>query len=378
MIQIIFIVPSLIKSGPINVLYNIVRHLDHSRFKSIIIELREHPLRDRHNHKWFEDLGVEIDRRNYSLCYMQLRIKHIANEISNKYNEPNTVFHAHGHYPTLIATAMKGRCTMNTIHNRCDEDYAMRYNRWIARYMSHIFHKSLKKLLLCTVICDSMKDYYADDGANLTVVYNGVEPPQIISQDERLQLRNKVGIPDNTIAMFYPAGLGEGKNQKCIIEAVKLSKRTDIVVLFAGMGEKSVEFKLKKLAGNDTRIRFLGYQKNMNEWWAVADHMISASYSEGMPMAVLEALMYGKPCILSDIPVHRQIATSIFGGNAILFDPNNPHTLASMIDHGFTFDISNQEIASKAKNIYSAEIMARNYEKCYNELIQCQQIVHSI
>lgn len=372
MIQIVFIVPSLIKSGPINVLYNIVRHLDRSRFNPIIIELRVHPLCDRHNHELFENLGIKIDRRNYSLWYTQMNIKRLAKDISNKYSESNTVFHAHGHYPTLIAAAMKGRYTMNTIHNRCDEDYAMRYNRWIARYMSHIFHKSLKKLLLCTVICDSMKDYYAGDGANLTVVYNGVEIPQIVSQDERLQLRNKVGIPDNTIAMFYPARLGERKNQKCIIEAVKLSKRTDIVVLFAGMGEKSVEIKLKKLAGNDARIRFLGYQKNMSEWWAVADYMISASYSEGMPMAVLEALMYGKPCILSDIPVHRQIATSIFGGNAILFDPNKPHTLASMIDHGFTCDISSQEIAAKAKNIYSSETMTRNYEKCYNELIQCQ------
>lgn len=378
MIQIVYIIPSLIKSGPISVLYNILKHLDRRCFNPIIIELRVHPLRDRHNHELFENLGIKIDRRNYSLWYTQMNFKRLAKDISKKYSKPNTVFHAHGYYPTLIAAVMKGRHTMSTIHNRCDEDYAMNYNQWMARYMAYSFHKSLKKLSLCVAICDSMKDYYANDGANFRVVYNGVETPQIISENERIQLRDKVGIPSNTIAMLYPAGLGEGKNQKCIIGAVKLCKRTDIVVLFAGMGEKSVEVKLKKLAGNDTRIRFLGYQKDMSEWWAVADYMISASYSEGMPMAVLEALMYGKPCILSDIPVHRQIATSIFGGNAILFDPNNPHTLASMIDHGFTFDISNQEIASKAKNIYSAEIMARNYEKCYNELIQCQQIVHSI
>ena len=128
---------------------------------------------------------------------------------------------------------------------------------------------------------------------------------------------------------------------------------------------------LKKLAGNDCRIRFLGYQKNMSEWWAVADCMISASYSEGMPMAVLEALMHGKFCILSDIPIHRQIAASVYGSDVILFDPNSPQALASIIDNGFAYGISEQEIAAKAKMIYSSEIMARNYEKCYNELVKC-------
>lgn len=369
MIQIVYIIPSLIKSGPINVLYNIVKHLDRSRFNPIIVELRKHPLVDRHNYMWFENLSVKIDRRNYSLWYTQMNIRRIAKDISCKYSEPNTVFHAHGHYPTLITAAMKGRYTMNTIHNRCDEDYVMRYNRCIARYMAYSFHKSLRKLLLCAVICDSMKDYYEGDGANLTVVYNGVEVPQMVSEKERLELRYKVGIPDNTVVMLYPATLGEGKNQKCIIEAVKLSKRTNIVILFAGMGEKSVEIKFKKLAGNDSRIRFLGYQKNMDEWWTVADYMISASYSEGMPMAVLEALMRGKPCILSDIPIHRQIATSVYGNGAILFNPNSPQALASIIDHSFDFGLTDPDVVAKAKTMYSSEIMTRNYANCYNKLV---------
>lgn len=370
-INIIYIVPSLIECGPINLLYSIVKHLDRDKFEPIIVELREHPLIDRHNHMWFENLGIKIDRRNYSLLYTQMNIKRIAKEISNKYSEPNTVFHAHCHYPTLITAAMKGRHTMTTIHNRCDEDYAMQFNRWIACYMANRFHKSLKKLSLSVAICDNMKDYYEVDGATLTIVYNGVEVPKLISENEKLQIREKEGIPSNTIAMFYPAGLGKRKNQKCIIEAVKLSRRTDIVVLFSGKGEDAIETKLRKLAGNDSRIRFLGFQKEISEWWAVADYMISASYSEGMPAAVIEAMMHGKFCILSDIPVHRQIAASVYGNEAILFDPNSPQSLASIIDSGFVCGISEQEIAARAKKMYSSEIMTRNYEKCYNELVKC-------
>lgn len=374
-IRIIYIVPSLIECGPINLLYNIVRHLDRDRFEPIIIELRKHPLIDRHNHIWFEKLGIKIDRRNYSLWYTQMNIKRIAKEISNKYGEPNTVFHAHCHYPTLITAAMKGRHTMCTIHNICDEDYTMKYNRWIARFMAYSFHKSLKKLSLSAAICKSMKDYYAADGANLTVVYNGVEVPQTVSENEKMQLRDKVGIPRNTVALLYPSGFGKRKNHKCIIEAVKLSKRTDIVVLFTGMGEETMETILRKLAGNDSRIRFLGYQSNMGMWWTIADYMISASYSEGMPSAVLEALMSGKFCILSDIPIHRQIATSVFGNDAILFNPNNPQALSTVFDLGFDCGMSELEIAAKAKMIYSSEIMTRNYEMCYDELVKDKKVL---
>lgn len=82
MIQIVYIIPSLIKSGPISVLYNILKHLDRRRFNPIIIELRVHPLRDRHNHELFENLGIKIDRRNYSLWYTQMNFKRLAKDIS--------------------------------------------------------------------------------------------------------------------------------------------------------------------------------------------------------------------------------------------------------------------------------------------------------
>ena len=58
--------------------------------------------------------------------------------------------------------------------------------------------------------------------------------------------------------------------------------------------------------------------------------MINASESEGMPNAVLEACAYGVPAILSDIPVHREIAKQT-GMEEFLFPVGDDRTLCERI-----------------------------------------------
>lgn len=368
LIKIVYVIPSLIKSGPVNVLYNIVKNLDRKRFEPIVVELREYPQHNRHNHAWFEKLGVRIDRHNYSLWYTEFCIKKIARELSEKYNEQDTVFHAHGYYPTLILAAMNGRLTMNTIHNRCDEDFSFKHNWLMASYMSNNFRKALRRLSLCVVISENMLDYYAKKGVSLIKVCNGVDAYDRKTNDERAILRNSLNIPLNVFVLLYPAGFSIRKNQVCIIEAVKKSKRQDILILFAGRGE--TEVKCKSLVGNDKRFRFLGFQLNMEQWWNVTDYMISSSLTEGMPMAVLEAVNQGIPCILSSIPSHNEISNNVFGDNALLFDPFNPENLVYILDNNIgNIAMSSEEIANRARAIYTSEVMAHNYENCYNNLI---------
>lgn len=52
--------------------------------------------------------------------------------------------------------------------------------------------------------------------------------------------------------------------------------------------------------------------------------VVHASLCEGMSNSVLEALAYGVPVLLSDIPEHREL----LGCTEFLFDPNDPESLA--------------------------------------------------
>jgi len=50
---------------------------------------------------------------------------------------------------------------------------------------------------------------------------------------------------------------------------------------------------------------------NVFEYFKRADLFVSASWGEGLPVAVLEAMACRRPVILSDIPPHREIAEGV-------------------------------------------------------------------
>jgi glycosyltransferase involved in cell wall biosynthesis len=55
-------------------------------------------------------------------------------------------------------------------------------------------------------------------------------------------------------------------------------------------------------------VRFHGFRSDVRPLLAAADVFVSASKVECHPVAVLEAMAVGLPCLLSDIPPHRALA----------------------------------------------------------------------
>ncbi len=368
MITIIYIVPSLIYSGPINVLYNIVRHLDRTRFRLVIVALGEHELAHRNNSSQFTDLGIEIISLRKTKWQLQFHYKSIAKEILSRYLGDEVIFHAHGYYPTLIVSEMKGAKTIATIHNICDQDFRMRKGRWMGGYMSYRFKQSLKKLSVAIPICDSMKLYYDCPSLRLTTVYNGVEQSNyMLPETEAVALRRELLCDNQRKILFYPAAFSFRKMHARIISELKESTRTDFQVVFAGQGE--LMEKCKAQAKGDDRFTFLGYRKDVANLWTVSDFMISASLSEGLPMAVLEATLRGVPCLLSDIPPHREILSKVMDDfDNWIFNLATEGALRRLVEKALDSTFDKNVIRNRALSLYSSEAMAKSYERVYREI----------
>lgn len=368
---VIYLVPSLIKSGPINVVLNIIRHLDRTRFRPVVVALQRHRFEaKRGNRTEFEALDIEIVEYTYTHWQLQLHLRRIARGLRQEF-PADAVFHGHGYYPALILSHLRDHHTMVTVHNICDEDFRLLSGALMGRYMAATYKRSLRRIGLCVTICRTMQDFYArDPHLRLCTIYNGVQVPDaLVPADKRTEARRQLDITSDTNVLIYPASFNPRKNHTALINALRRSG-DDFIVLMAGMGDTLDE--CRRLATGDPRFRFLGYRKDMETPWAAADFMISPSLSEGLPLAVLEATVRGLPCLLSDIPPHAEIARNVFGADtdALLFDLTNTDKLCQTVEAnlGRTFD--HDRIRARAIPLYGAQAMANGYMRLYEELLQ--------
>lgn len=118
--------------------------------------------------------------------------------------------------------------------------------------------------------------------------------------------------------LLYCGRIVKEKNVELICEACSNIDNVELHVI----GEGKDLSRLVNLYKDFRNIKFHGfldYQKVL-EFYKESDIFLYVSNIEAFPLAVLDAFCFGIPCILSDIPAHRDI--SMNGYAAILVKPS--------------------------------------------------------
>ena len=94
--------------------------------------------------------------------------------------------------------------------------------------------------------------------------------------------------------------------------------------------------------------------------------MANASHYEGFGMTLLEAMRYGTPCVISNIPVYHDVA----GESAVYFDQKNPTDIAQKI----TTVLQNSDELQKRRVAAKAQAESFNWQavasSLYEKIIQ--------
>jgi glycosyltransferase involved in cell wall biosynthesis len=91
---------------------------------------------------------------------------------------------------------------------------------------------------------------------------------------------------------------------------------------------------LRRLAGRDSRIRFLGFQAGevLDELRTNAGAYVMPSRQEGLPLSLLEMLSYSVPVIASDIPAVHEVDGAVAEDRLTLVAPGDVAALRGAID----------------------------------------------
>ena len=211
--------------------------------------------------------------------------------------------------------------------------------------------------------------------SRIQVIANGVRPANADGSHVRQQLG--IGPDDRLIVAvgnLYPV-----KGHAYLIEAIaELAERHPRLHLaIAGRGHLECELLARARRRNiSQRVHLLGLRSDVGAVLAAADVFALPSLSEGLPLALLEAMFAARPIVATEV---GEVGAALGRGDAgLLVPPGNVSALADALDQLLTNPERARTLAAHAQQRASSEYdvshMIRRYRSLYDHALSSSQL----
>ena len=167
--------------------------------------------------------------------------------------------------------------------------------------------------------------------ARVTSIPTGVDPQRFAPGDKGFA-RRVLGLPQRVPLIGIVATLRSWKGHRYLIEAMTLLAHREAQLVIVGDGPQREALAAQIAALNlSGRVRLVGNQIDVAPWLRALDVFALPSYSnEGVPQALMQAMLVGVPCVTTDAGAIGEIA--IHDTTAIVVAKQNAVALAAGID----------------------------------------------
>jgi len=142
--------------------------------------------------------------------------------------------------------------------------------------------------------------------------------------------RKELELAGDAVVVLSAGELNKNKNYSVVLSALAKCEDERIHYVLCGTGPEEASLRQQaKTLGIEARVHFLGFRKDLKQWLSAADLFVSASYREGLPRSVIEAMAAGLPCVVSDVRGNRDLIAEAEGG--FLCSPKKPEAFACAI-----------------------------------------------
>jgi glycosyltransferase involved in cell wall biosynthesis len=205
----------------------------------------------------------------------------------------------------------------------------------------------------------------------ITTIDNGINVNRFKEQYDTEKIRNELGIPNDSKVIGTVGRLSPEKGHHILIEVAEKIIKKYPATFFVFAGDGLLKEKLERKAKNlkiENHLLFIGSTNKIPELLSIYDIFVLPSFSEGLPMALLEAMAAKIPIVASRIGSIPKLIIPHQTG--LLVEPRDMSSLEkSIIDL-----INDKNKAIKlAENgyrmilkIFSSKIMTEKYISIYN------------
>jgi len=222
----------------------------------------------------------------------------------------------------------------------------------------------------------SLSEHLARDlwlrSSRIVTIPNGVRPPVL---DGSSTLRAELGLPATAQLAVAVGNLYPVKGHSVLLDALGLLavRFPQLHVAIAGRGE--LEGMLRRRAMElhvSDRFHLLGLRSDIANVLAGADVFVLPSLSEGVPLALLEAMLTRKPVIASAV---GEVPIVLDGGRAgALVPPSDPSALAATVQELLADAARARALGAaahaRASVTYTFDVMMTSYRALYERALR--------
>lgn len=211
------------------------------------------------------------------------------------------------------------------------------------------------------------------DQAKIHKVYNAVDPDEFypVEADQKRVLRDQLQIPQDIPIVIFVGRLEEEKGVPILVEAIAKTKEDlHLIIIGSGTLEQNISDMIQADDSLRDKVSMLGRKYNIAEYLQASDIWVLPSYTEGLPVSMLEAMSVAMPIIITPVGAIPEII--IDKQNGFIIPVGDSDSLSQTIDHIIDQPQLAKQVGQKARALvldnYSVEQIGRNHLRLYESV----------
>jgi len=220
-------------------------------------------------------------------------------------------------------------------------------------------------------IMEDMRKHFV---RNTNKISNGIDTEKYVPKEKSTEMMEKLGINPDVVVLGMISSLTFEKGHLYAFQALQHLQKPfpDLHLLVVGDGKMKDELvETCREMNLENRIVFAGGQKNIPEVLSVVDIFLLPSLTEGLPMAMLEAMATGKAVVATRVGENHKVIEN--GVTGRLIKPENARELWSAIQELLENENERKKMGRRAREViqkrYSSKTMARSYCSLYDTVL---------
>jgi glycosyltransferase involved in cell wall biosynthesis len=301
-------------------------------------------------------LGGLFNLQWFRTCLRLLRREQVA------------LIHAHEFSAILcgwIVATLAGLPFVATVHGK---------NYFWEKLRRRVTYRLVSRHGTLVVVSQDLKRFVCDKvgvaGNRVEVIYNGVAPAQMVTDEEVQKCKAELEVSGSYPMLGVVGSLYPVKGHRFLLEAmqeiIRQWPKAQLLVIGRGELEVSLKEQVEQLAIG-ANVHFLGMRQDVPRLLSLLDVCILPSLSEGLSLALLEAMASGKPVVATRVGGNPELIDH--GRTGFLVQPEDARDLAAnllkLLNDPETMQQFGRQAEERVRQHFSMKQMVDRYRGLY-------------